>query len=253
MLKTLSNGEHAPWLGIPGVASFSQSLNPLAQSLADRGVGLVAVELIDLFRNDSALQSVAEVANCLENLMPDLVCSAKFTIVGHSFGGRVAYALGKLRADRGLKSHVVMIDALPCNFDGKAEPEDFPKTQDALLRWYVSTFPPAFAKRFAEVPDGGLAEALIASRVFRRDEVVSFVDAMRRQIAAHNSFKPESPAPALMKLDVIIPAAGIYETVERSHIEAILQITADRWAIHDASGDHYSILKMPDQMMRHIC
>lgn len=252
MFKTLSVGAKSTWLCIPGVGSFSSSFEPIAKSLGALDIGLDAVELIEVFKGNPHLHDIGDVAELISSVRPDLFSAGSYTIVGHSFGGRIAYELGRRRAALGLEAHVVMIDALPRNFDGVKEPEGTSLSDPSLLRWYVSTFPAAFAAKFSGVPDAELADALVSSRVFRRNDIADFTDAMRRQIVAHNSYRPQSPVSNQVRLDVVLPEAGIFADRETESIQNILAESVDDWSIHKTPGDHYSILKMPEDIIRSI-
>lgn len=249
MLKSLSSGTKDTWIAIPGVGSFSSSFDPIAKSLGNMDIGLVAVEIIDVFKSITQLQNIGDLATLIESELPVLLSETACTIVGHSFGARIAFELGRRRAANRLNSHVVMIDALPRNLNGVREPEGTTLSEQSLLRWYISTFPPAFAARFAHVQDDDLAAALVSARVFRRDDIVVFVDAMRRQILAHNAYAPESQASDLLNLNVILPESGTFFAVDRISIEKIAEEAARKWSIISSKGDHYSILKMPDEIV----
>lgn len=249
MLKSLSTGTKDTWIAIPGVGSFSSSFDQIAKSLGNMDIGLVAVEIMDVFKSRTHLQNIGDLADLIETELPVLLTESACTIIGHSFGARIAFELGRRRSAKRFNSHVVMIDALPRNLDGVREPEGTTLSEQSLLRWYISTFPPAFAAKFADVQDDDLAAVLVSARVFRRDDVVVFVDAMRRQIQAHNAYAPERQASDLVKLDIILPESGIFSAVSRSSMEAIIEDSAIKWKIFNAKGDHYSILKMPDDVL----
>lgn len=252
MLKTLSNGLEEQWLCIPGVGSFSSSFEAIASFLNGKNIGLVAAEIIDVFKIRSELEDVAGIVNLILEANPNLLLEPTYTILGHSFGGRIAYELGKRRSEKGLESCIVMIDALPKNLSGTQEPEGLPLTDEALLRWYVSTFPPAFRHKFDDVPDADLADALVTSRIFRRDDVAAFTDAMRRQILAHNAYTPLHLASSFVDLTVIVPKDGIFADTDPSLLHSALNETAERWRIQDTTGDHYSILKDAEQIFQFL-
>ncbi|MFD1744678.1 alpha/beta fold hydrolase [Rhizobium helianthi] len=249
MLKNLSSGTQGTWLAIPGVGSFSASFDPIARSLSALGIGLVAVELMEVFKGSPALQHVDHLADLIVSAVPTLALGETCTVLGHSFGGRIAYELGRRRSLQGLSSRIIMIDALPRNLDGKSEPEGTTLSDGSLLRWYVSTFPEAFARRFADLADADLAAALVSSRIFRKDDIAGFIDAMRRQISAHNAYAPDVAVSQEVRLDVILPDAGSFASTDQALIQKILNQTAANWTVHPARGDHYSILKTPEQIL----
>lgn len=252
MLKNISKSGEGNWLCIPGVGSFTSSFELIGKSLSARNIGLVAVELMDVFKSRADLQDVGVVADLVIDALPELLSANTYTIVGHSFGGRIAYELGKRRADKAMASRIIMIDALPKNFPGANDPKDLPLTEEALLRWYISTFPPALLNKFNGLQDAELADALVSSRVFRRDDLANFTDAMRRQILAHNAYSPDGALSNHAKLEVIVPDAGVFAHLEKTPIEAMLKQTAESWAVYPASGDHYSILKNTDEIMKSL-
>jgi thioesterase domain-containing protein len=250
MFKRLAPGQKETWIGIPGVGSFGASFEPLAKMLAVSDIGFIAIETMEIFKREPLLDSIDQFVDLIMREIDSLQLDDPFTIVGHSFGGRVAYSLAGRLELLVSRLKIIMIDALPKNLNDSIVLAEKDLTIESILRWYISTFPKDFAKQFDDISDTELRDALVALRVIRFADVASFTDSVKRQILAHHRFLPKSLTSKITTIDVLLASDGFFASADRSQITKLMEETACRWTIRTGVGDHYSILKQPSEILR---
>jgi thioesterase domain-containing protein/acyl carrier protein len=255
LVKIRPQGSRSPLFFLPGVEGTVSYLYPLAQQL-NPDIPFFAFQAKGLDRKSSPYTTMEEMAGHFVELLLEVQPQGPYFLAGHSFGGRIAFAMAQILLTRGqIIGQLTIVDAIapgmvaensaPLEVDGqllldfftiaglrlKLSREEFKKlsTEEQL----------ACAVRLLEeahlLPEGGGIEYLDG-----------LLDVHKANLQIHNQYAPE--APGLLPITLLRASETMADQIPIQGVDEDLgwgRYAHQPVAVHYMPGDHITMMRPP--------
>ncbi|MEQ8966355.1 MAG: amino acid adenylation domain-containing protein [Azospirillaceae bacterium] len=225
-----------PTVCLAGIGGQAAAFLALAATLPDAARPVLAIEPPGAGPGEAMPETVEAIVAGVLGRLSEAVPDGPVRLVGHSFGGRLAFEAARRLAAEGRDVSLVLLDALPGNDPVDVRAPGFDLDPEGVAGWLV-------AAAGLAVPEGASARAVLeSSGMVAPDRVDRLIALTRAQVAANAAYDAgsarfEGPARLVFAERSLIgraPAEAVRAALARAcpGAEAVA-----------VPGDHFSMLR----------
>jgi amino acid adenylation domain-containing protein len=239
-LTRLSQGSNQTWLAFPGIGATSAAFIGLAQAMSAAGLGdIVVFEPRGLATGEAPDQSIAAIAEEAAASWHRLSKAGPCRLLGHSFGGRLAFETALLLQAQGVEAPLTLLDSLPGNGLVDVSRIVADDSDDAIAEWLLSAMEtpvaalPQAADAVAAIVEGGLVAA---------QQVSALLSLTRAQFAMNQDYSPSGRLNH-GHVSLIHATQSLIGAHDAQAIIADLRRYCPEARAHSIEADHFSMLR----------
>jgi surfactin synthase thioesterase subunit len=241
MLTKLSSGVDGAWCAIPGVAGFSTAFSKIAKEFQERGHALNAFEATRYLASRSNALDVTAIAQGFIDTVAQENVRLK-GVMGHSFGGRIAFEVALTLESTMPGLPLVLLDAVPAGYVAHGKESVDRRSDLSLLRWLIDSMP-AIASRVGSFESAEVAMArLVKLRVFRESELRQLLETIRCQVGLHAMYRPARKLSADTCVVLICGRSSGLGCLDEETLGTVMSACCGRYELVRVDGDHMSML-----------
>lgn len=234
----LEIGEVArPWFALPGVGGLAHAFADIGSALRRQGCGLRAFDSLGL-RDGMAPLGLAASTRVLVDEIIRLQPEGPHALMGHSFGGRVAFEAALELERRGRQVHLLLLDAMPGNEVVDISRFKMPAEGPAGLAAWLLRAMGDVAGAAEEEPLRRLAQLGLFGPL-AVGEVLANVE---WQLRANRAYRPSGRL-RQGTVQLLRAAQSDFGAAATERVESALALHCDRFTVLTLPGDHFSLLK----------
>ncbi|MBP2314308.1 non-ribosomal peptide synthetase [Azospirillum soli] len=243
-LTPITDGMPPTWIAIPGIGATGAAFLSIGRALAARRDGgpVTAIEPRGLFDDAVPCRSMAEIVADTLDLIRRCAPAGLIRLMGHSFGGRVAFEAAAALEAEGRAVDLVLLDALPGNTLVDVRDPGFTPDDDAIAAWLLR------AVGLGDMATGRSAVAALgeAGLVAER-RVGALLAVARAQFEANGVYDAAGRRYGGHAL-LLYAEDSLIGRRDPPAIRADLALHCPGASIAVVSGDHFSMLRLGDHL-----
>ena len=244
-------GAEHPVFAIPGAGGNVLSLKGLSNAFGRERL-IYGLQAVGLDGREPPLRTVEDTARVNISAMRTVQPSGPYTLVGHSYGGVVAYAMSQqlLKGGEQIACLTLLDSIAPAVMQeelGLSEREDLLQACSGLAEILGVEIGPSVIDSLQQTDDETLVEVLRAHNVeIDAAQFVNLVSVYRANAQAYRAYRP---TPLRKQIDVRLFVADMEQDPARRRLPDDLgwgALLGDSLDIVKVNANHYSILSAPD-------
>jgi len=229
----LSRGPHGDWSVFPGIGASAASFLDVSAALA--GIhGLVVFEMPGLRPGEALPADLGQVADAAAQAIRTASPGGPHRLLGHSFGGRLAFEVAIRIEAAGEPVRLVLLDALPGNDLVDIRYNALADTDDAAASWLLAALG-------AKVGDRPGVTALIESGIVAPGQAAAFLAVTRAQLRINRTYRPVRAF--LGPIQMIYATRSLIGAKDPDAILRDLRTHCPAAQIAAMDGDHFGMLR----------
>jgi amino acid adenylation domain-containing protein len=230
-------GDAGPmWIAIPGVGGLAHAFAEIGGALRRQGARLCAFDSLGL-RDGIASRGLPGAVRALADAVLRLQAHGPYGLIGHSFGGRVAFELALELERRGEHVTLLMLDAMPGNEVVDIARYEMPGHGPAgLAAWLLQAMGDTAAA--GEDP----LRRLESLGLFRDLPLETVLGNVEWQLRANRAYRPTGRL--LHGTTHLLRAAeSDFGKAPAGQVQSALELHCAQCTVRTLAGDHFTMLK----------
>ncbi len=225
------------WIGLPGVGGLAHAFAEIGGALRSRGARLHAFDALGLRDGTTSLGLPGAISVLVDAIQRLQDPGEPRALMGHSFGGRIAYEVALELERRGERVTLLMLDAMPGNEVVDIAAYDLPGQSPAgLAAWLLEAMGDTVSA--GEDP----LRRLEALGLFRGLALETVLGNVEWQLRANRAYRPSG---RLLQgsMHLLLAAESDFGKAPTEKVRATLESYSAHGTVRTLAGDHHSLLK----------